>query len=187
MRDILLIFPEKLSRWYWILLLFVLEFVFLWAFNGMFPFSIQKLKEISGSGIPDELYYYNYQQLHQVLKDYGATGRKMYLDLQWIDMIYPIVYSLLLGSLMALFYKHSRFVWLVLLPFFAIIFDYAENILLRIDVLNYPELNSFLVQMAAISTLLKWSLIMLTFIFLLIGIVAKIILIQSRRHQLSNL
>lgn len=187
MKDFLLFFPEKLSRWYWIVLLFVLEFLFLWGFNGMFPFSIIKLKALSGgTGIPDELYYYNFHQLYHLFDSYGNWGRSMYLRLQTIDMIYPIIYSLLLGSLLSLFYKRTRFDWLILLPFFAMIFDYGENILLYINITQFPNMNLTLVHLAGLSTMLKWTLVMLSVFSLAIGIIAKIILLQRKRIRIGK-
>lgn len=178
-----LLLPEKLSRWYWVVGLIILEFLFLWGFNGMFSFSVLKLKALSGYGLPDELYYYNYHQLYHIFESYGVKGRQIYLHLQWIDMIYPIIYSLLLSSLLSVFYKNSKFKGLVFLPFFALVFDYSENIFLRTSILSFPHMNTTWVTIASFSTALKWTFILLSFTLLLIGSVTKIVLIQIRKHK----
>ena len=186
MKDFLLILPSKMARWYWISLLVVLEILFLWGFNGMFSFSIIKMKEITGGlGLPDENLYYSYNQLFQMFERYGADGRAMYLNLQWVDMIYPLVYSLLLGSLLAILCKRSRFAWMILLPFVASLFDWTENILLRISVHSFPAMDNTVVQIASIATLMKWILLLLTLLALGIGLIARITLWLRQRSKVA--
>ncbi|MBN2615641.1 MAG: hypothetical protein JXR71_08095 [Bacteroidales bacterium] len=183
MKEFLFLLPSKMARLHWISILVVLELLFLWAFNGLFPFSIFKLKELSGGlGMPDENLFYSYNQLFRLFDQYGASGRALYLKLQWIDMGYPVVYSLLLGSLLAVFCKNSRFAWMMLLPFLAAVFDLTENILLRIGVLSFPNLDSALVQVASMATFLKWVMLLLTLIALIVGVTARIVL-WAKKHN----
>lgn len=189
MKDFLLVLPSKMARWHWISLLIVLEVLFVWSFNGLFPFSIIKLKEMTGGlGMPDENVYYSYNQLYQLFNQYGASGRAMYLNLQWIDMFYPVVYSLLLGSLMAVLCKSSRFAWMILLPLLAAVFDLTENILLRSIVQSFPVMNSSLVQVASMATFMKWVMLLLTLIALVFGLTARIIVwIRQRNHVTASI
>jgi len=186
MKDFLLRFPAKMSRWYGILLLLLLEVLFMWAFNGMFPFSIPKIQQISGGlGIPDSELYYSFTQLSMMFDKYGANGREAYLNLQWIDMLYPVVYSLLLGSILYFLYKRSRFQWVVLIPLFAAIFDYLENIMLRINVLTFPNMNDVMVSMSSIATFMKWSLLIVSIFLLIPGFTARITLWNIHRKRKS--
>ena len=156
------------KRFLWSLV--VLELLFVYAFHGLFSFSVEKIQELSGGlGIPDTELFYNFTQLQNFFNHYGEAGRTIYLKLQFVDMVYPLVYSFLLASLLFLLLKKTRIENFVFLPFMAAFFDYAENILLRINILAFPYMNKILVDFAAFSTLLKWILI---FVSVLVIIVA---------------
>lgn len=173
---------RKTSSWTGIILLIALEVFFLFAFNGLFPFSVEKINQISGGkGIPDALFFYSFKQLSIIFQSYGVDGKDIYLRLQLIDMFYPIIYSLLLGSLLYIQLKKTKLVKLVYLPFIAAIFDYSENILLRINLLDYPEMNKVWVDFAAISTFLKWSFVYLSIFFIIIGLVKWIVSLSLKK------
>jgi len=157
--------------------LVVLELLFVYAFHGLFSFSVEKLQAISGGfGIPDTEFYYSYNQLQTLFSHYGDAGRILYFKLQTIDMIYPLVYSTLLASLLYLVLKKSRFKHLVLLPFAAACFDYAENIFLHLDLLMFPAMKHWMVSISGIFTLVKWSLVYLSVLFFLIAVIRILIL-----------
>ena len=186
MKDQILHFLGKMARWYWLMLLFVIQLIFLWAFRGLFPNSVEKIQQLTnGRGLPDAEIYYTYHQLFQLFDSYGEAGRKIYLQLQVIDMVYPVVYSLLLAGILMALYKQSRFEHVVFIPFIAAVFDYTENILLRSSLLAFPAMDDTLVQIAAIATLLKWSLLVLSLLLLIPGVVARIILWNIRRKEKS--
>jgi hypothetical protein len=186
MKDQFLHFLRKMARWYWLLILFVFQLVFMWAFRGLFPYSVEKIQQITGGrGLPDSEIYYTYHQLFQVFDAYGETGRAMYLQIQLIDMVYPVVYSLLLAGILMALYKRSRFEHVVFIPFMAALFDYVENILLRTSVQAFPAMNDAVVQIAAMATLLKWSLLVLSLLLMIPGVVARIILWNIQRKERS--
>jgi hypothetical protein len=165
-----------LSRPAGITILVILQGVFMAAFHGLFPFSVEKIKQISGGlGIPDARIYYDFNQLQEMLSRYGATGREMYLRLQWIDMFYPLVYASLFAVLLYWLYNHTRLYTLVVLPFVAAAFDYAENILLRISVESFPHLSRGVVNISGVVTYMKWLLLFFTFFLLIFGVIWKTI------------
>jgi len=145
-----------------------LEFLFIYAFHGLFSVSVEKLMEISGGvGLPDLELYYTVGQLHNIFLRFGDLGRSMYLKLQYIDMVYPLIYASLLASLLFLLIKNTRLENLIFLPALAAFFDYAENILLRINILAFPNMEKITVQFASAATLLKWSMIFLSVVVIL--------------------
>lgn len=145
-----------------------LELLFMYAFHGLFSFSVEKLQQISGGfGIADTAFFYRFDYLHKLFSHYGNAGKMMYLQLQTIDMIYPLVYSTLLASLLYLVIRKGRWAFFIFLPPMAALFDYAENISLRINLLMFPSMNHFLANASGIFTCLKWSLVYLSVLVLI--------------------
>ncbi len=171
------LFPclAQTSRKGGLLLLVAVQLVFLYAFHGLFPFSVEKIAAISGGeGLPDAKMYYTYQQLYLLFQHYGSSGRQMYLQLQVVDMVYPLIYSTLLASLLFLIFKKTRLQVVVVIPFAAAFFDYIENILLRMSVLSFPHMHAGMVETAALATFAKWFLVFLAFFLLLFGAVWRL-------------
>ncbi len=163
------------SRTKWLLPVVMLQILFMYAFHGLFPFSMEKIWMLSGGiGTPDARMFYTFPQLQNMFWHYGIEGREMYLNLQWVDMVYPVVYSTLLASLLYLVYKRTRLEILVFVPFVAALFDYTENVLLRISILSFPNMNEKIVSIAGPVTFLKWLLIFFAFFLLLFGLVWRV-------------
>ncbi len=168
-------FLAKTSGYKVLIFLFALFLLLNYAFNGLFPFSIQKIKALSGNlGIPDMDLYYSYDRLSYLFHEYGAVGKEIYLKLQWVDMIYPLVYSVFFASLLFLFFGKTKFSNLVFIPFAAATFDFIENIILRISILTYPDMNHLLVHISAVTTFLKWILILLTIVMIIVGLFGRL-------------
>ncbi len=160
----------RTSRRGGLLVLLALLFLLMYGFHGLFPFSVEKIGAVSGGmGIPDARMYYTYAQLYEMFRHYGPEGRRMYLQLQWVDWIYPLVYSLILASLLFVVYKKTRLRYMVYVPFMAALFDYVENILLRVSILSFPHMHKGIVQVAGTVTFTKWFLIFVTFFLLVFG------------------
>lgn len=171
----MILYLSRTSRTGWLLLVVALQVLFMYAFHGLFPFSVEKIGMLSGGmGIPDTRMYYTFPQLQNMFWHYGMEGREMYLHLQWIDMVYPLVYSTLLASLLYLVYKRTSLEILVFVPFVAALLDYTENILLRISILSFPDMNEKIVSIAAPVTFLKWLLVFFVFFLLLFGLIWRV-------------
>jgi len=175
MKKLIISYLTRTSRTGWLLTIVVLQVLFMYAFHGLFPFSVEKIGMLSGGvGIPDARMFYTLSQLQNMFWHYGTKGREMYLQLQWVDMVYPLVYSTLLASLLYLVFKRTRLEILVSVPFVAALFDYTENILLRISILSFPEMNEKVVSIAGTVTFLKWLLVFFAFFLLLFGLVWRV-------------
>ena len=171
MKTFYLRFIRNSSKKAVLLGLFALELLFMYAFHGLFSFSVEKLQHLSGGyGIPDTLFYYGFETLQTLFSHYGEAGKKVYFQLQAIDMIYPLVYSTLLAALLYLQFNRSRLTWVIIIPHIAALFDYAENLSLRINLIRFPSMHPALADASGIFTCLKWSLVYLSILLLLIGL-----------------
>src|ERR1700738_1221551 len=98
---------------------------------------------------------YNAQYVYSLLSALGRNGRNAYLCTQIpLDMIYPglfaISYGLLLGYILKNLGKlDGSFSYLCLLPVFAGLFDYAENIGIISLLKTYPQPHTSLVNLTA--------------------------------------
>lgn len=83
------------------------------------------------------------------------------------DLVYPLVYALLLGGLLsALTARTGRHANAPLLAWSGALFDVLENLTLSILALAYPNPLGGLAWLAALCTAAKWSAIALTFALL---------------------
>ena len=144
----------------WMLVIIFLAWIFMnyWMFFGQGGFSdIMKISD--GKLIPDLCLYQTNDNLMETLSAWGAEGRLNYKRYQFRDFIYPMVYAaLLFGMMIRLIRPKSINVWLFL-PILAMIFDFMENVLLRLLVYDFPHLDSIRVFFASLTTSLKWIFI----------------------------
>ncbi|MEN7551463.1 hypothetical protein AAG747_26335 [Rapidithrix thailandica] len=131
---------------------------------------------------------YDLSYTHKLLSTLGEPGREAYLNYQIpLDMVYPFLfgfsYSLLLAYILQKLGRFKRpFVFLCLVPIFAGLFDYFENLGI-VTLLNaYPKLSNFLVQITSFATLIKSGLTTAYFLILLMVLVMLLMhkLIQKR-------
>ena len=119
---------------------------------------------------------YSFSYANELLDALGLEGRNLYLSTQLpLDFIYPglfsITYSLLLVWLFGkVFNVNSKIYYLALVPFFAGIFDYVENIFIIKMISSFPDLQVNTVKIASTFTVLKSSFTMAFFILLIVGI-----------------
>ena len=170
-KNFLLRLLEKTTKPIWLSAIIILYFLFQYAFNGMFSVSTANIKEISGGyAIPDLLFYYSPVQLHDLFTHFGEAGITEYLTLQWIDMIYPLVYSLLISTLLFLAFKKLKWQGTIYLPFVAALFDYLENFSLRYIASSFPGFSNGVAHLAAFCTAWKWIFVYLSILFILFGL-----------------
>jgi hypothetical protein len=136
------------------------------------PFGSIALAQITGTqSLPDTLFFYSPNDLFNLLTIYGVQGRIMYLNFQLIDYFYPLVYGYLLMAFLFHNLIYSRFHNWLLIPILPVLFDYFENILIRIQISSFPNPNNELALLSSSFTTLKWlfiSLIILVTVYLYI-------------------
>lgn len=118
---------------------------------------------------------YDLDYVNTLLDTLGSKGREAYLYRQLpLDMIYPGLFGISYCLVLAYFLKklnmfNSTSFYFCLLPLFAGLADYMENIGIINLLTNYPNLTSGMVTTTAFFSLLKSSLTTLYFL-ILIGI-----------------
>ncbi len=164
-------FLEKASKPFWLSLIIAIYLLFQYAFDGMFSVTTSHLKQISGYSIPDLMFYYTPAQLETVFQHFGEAGIKEYLNLQLIDMVYPVSYSLLLAVLLYIGYGKTKYKTVVWLPVAAAVSDYTENFILRSMAIHFPEFNDTTARFAAFFTSWKWIFIAVSILLILFAFV----------------
>jgi hypothetical protein len=121
---------------------------------------------------------YSFDHANNLLTNLGAEGRDLYLSLQLpADFIYPglfaVTYALILVWLLKKLVKpESKLFYAAVIPVFAGVFDYLENIFIIKMIHSYPNLDNSLVTIASTFTLLKSQLTTVYFIGVLVILMA---------------
>ena len=148
-----------------------------------FPYFTGQLKSASGGfGMLDTSLFLRTDQIHQMVAAYGDAGRNIYAsDLLTADLLFPVVYALLLAALIRYLFREiyppadpkQR---AVVLPFAAMAFDYAENITILALLSAYPKPAALLAGILPLLTALKWLLVVGSF-----GIVLYAVIVYLKR------
>jgi hypothetical protein len=104
-------------------------------------------------------------------QDYGEEGRRAYVLMRFtFDLIYPFVYLFFLVAiitkLLSFLPKTSRFRCFNIIPLFAVLFDFAENILAAVVIGMYPQKIMLAASIAPYATMLKWMFIGVSFVLI---------------------
>ena len=170
----------RLTNWNTVIVLVVL----ILPFNVfIFPARSAKLRELAGKNVPtvDSMFAYTPTQVYDVISDYGEQGRQHHAVTELTaDLVYPILYSLLLGLLLALivrqaFSSTSFLQKLWLLPFIAALTDFGENATIVTLLLRYPQRLTGIAWAGSLFTSAKWVLVSISFILIVIGLVALLV------------
>jgi hypothetical protein len=172
--------PAKLTNWKTVIVLVVL----ILPFNVfIFPTRSAKLRELAGKNVPtiDSMFAYTPTQVYDVISDYGEQGRQHHTVTELTaDLLYPILYSLLLSLLATLIFRRAfattsfmQKLWR--LPFVAALTDYGENATVVTLLLRYPQKLTGVAWAASLFTTAKWALVGVSFILIVVGLVASLI------------
>jgi len=128
---------------------------------------------------PDELY--------SSFEGYGEQGRVIYaLGTATIDMAFPLASALFQGILITVLVRRifpSRPVWqrLNLLPTGAALLDVTENLGLLVMLLVYPSRLTALAVVTSLITVLKWTMVGLSFVTIAILALGAVYRLLCRR------
>jgi hypothetical protein len=142
--------------------------------------TIPKVMSFSGGmKLPDMLPTgYNADYVNALLSELGEKGRNAYLFKQIpVDMVYPFLFGVSWCLVLSWFLNKLRklngsLIYLCLLPLFAGLFDYLENIGMIVILNRYPDNPDFLTQATNVFTILKSLLSTFYFITLIAVVVA---------------
>ena len=139
-------------------------------FGLIWALIIKLMTLTGGTGILDFEIGYTPEKVQAVLGRYGTEGMALYRKIQWLDLINPVLYGLLMASILYRLYPPQES-WsrLVLLPLAAALLDYAENGVLFILATDYPDISTQWVGVGAVLSLLKNAVLFLATMVLLVG------------------
>ncbi len=132
----------------------------------------------SGLGSPDTLFFYDKEKLYQLASIYGEEGRLSYIQTRIkYDIAWPIVYALFLVTSVSWFnnktFKNNQSIKHInVLPVFALIFDFVENISVSVVMYNYPQKEVLFSSISSYATPLKWLFVFVSFTVFLISTIS---------------
>lgn len=121
---------------------------------------------------------YKIDQFYALMDGLGETGRKFYkIYVLFIDLLYPIIYSISYSLLLSLFFRnsfssHHYFQLFNVFPFLIGFADIFENLTVGYLLMNFPERINFGVKLASSFSLLKWGFTMYNILLMLTGLFA---------------
>ena len=143
-----------------------------------------------GMGSPDTSLFYTPANLYQMAEKYGEAGRSAYVQARYtFDLAFPIVYTFFLATSLSWFGKHvlsekNEFRSVNLIPLYAMLFDFFENICTALVFTRYPGTSSVLASLAPFFTLVKWIYVSSAFVFLFIFAIWYLVKqISSKRKE----
>jgi hypothetical protein len=114
---------------------------------------------------------YDAEKAYELIGAYNDAERKTYILVELtLDVIYPIVYSLLFSFLLFILHKDIQ---IAKFPFVITILDFVENGGIVTLLVNYPKELIGVANFTGIFTTLKWFVLVLTLILILWGLVKK--------------
>ena len=156
----------------------------------------QKLADIAGLNelgkLPDGHFMgYDPGWLRSFATKLTPAGRAYFIRSQiQLDFIFPIIYGMWFAASLAMAFScmgklYERFRYLLLLPFLAVAFDYAENLTIIQLFTDFPNhFTDDMADVASIFTQLKWLCILLCLGFIFIGIFTSIRYVKKTSHPL---
>ena len=122
---------------------------------GGIIWSVWSLYQMSSVGILDFEVGYSKELVNEYFTKYGVEGLEIYRRVQYIDIINPAVYGLLLLTLTYRFTKAQLTTYTVWAILALVFFDYLENILLFRIVNAYPVINEFTIGASSTLSYIK--------------------------------
>lgn len=120
----------------------------------------------------DLQFAYTPQQAYSLIERYSPADKQNYLFTEYtVDLIYPLVYTLLFSFALFLLFKRVK---LAKFPFLILIADYLENIGIYNILKAYPEELNGLVWMTSAVTSIKWILAFIVVLIILLGLFREI-------------
>ena len=149
MSKLLTLISKLAKKRAFFLLLAAYAFVF-----GTILFTIVQITQASGgSGILDFERGYTHTKVMEVLSSYGERGMQLYARIQWLDLLNPALYSLVLAVVAHKILQGRGPIWLPVLALLGGVGDYLENITLFLITRSFPDVSESLVE---VSTGLSW-------------------------------
>lgn len=154
---------------------------FKWIVTGVFslflflvlPWMSTLSETITGTAASiDTNFSFKVLTYYEIRESFGEIGRRFYIIQRvTFDVIWPIVYTLFLIMLNTMIDKWKDIH--IKLVLFAVVFDFLENIIAVIFMIQYPSEYETIVYMLMMSSMMKWILITAAFILPIVSYVYK--------------
>jgi len=159
-----------------LLLIFLVFELFLFPGAGK---KIDEFNQTESTKIPDLQPGFSAESFYQIIDSMNMPAQAYYYKLELtLDLIFPLVYGLMLSVLMSLLYykkdETQTYFWLNLLPLFAMMFDYGENIFIAKLLRIYPIRSPIYADAAGFCNVLKWSFLLVVLVICFVGIYRRI-------------
>jgi hypothetical protein len=134
----------------------------------VFPFFTRQFGPGEGQSMLDLMFGFSPEQAYDIISAYGDAGRSGAIITTTIaDSIYPFVYAGLLALAISWFHngiplKNRKWQYLNLLPFAALIFDFAENAGIIAMLAGYPAQAPVIAHIASAAGMLKWTFVVVS-------------------------
>lgn len=144
----------------------------------VFPISHEGGAELE---ILDLQFSYSPAEAYDILGKYSESERYNYLIGELtVDLIYPLIYTLLLCFSIFLLYGKLQ---LAKIPVLILIFDYAENLGIVTMIYNYPAKLAGIARATSTMTSIKWFFVFVSIIIILSGVWFKIYPLLLKRMK----
>jgi hypothetical protein len=137
-----------------------------------------RINELAGKtvGVIDLTFGFHPQRTLQMVADYGEVGRAFYARTEMTaDVAYPLVYAFFFGIIMTLLYRGTRYARLNVLPFAALLFDYAENVNIVTLLHTFPQQSMTVATFCEVFKCLKWLTFAAIILLTVAGLVSKLL------------
>ena len=177
----LVIFLNRFSNWKTLVGLILLYAIFPAV---LFKNAAQKINALAGKEIgPIDLTFgFSPHRTLQMVEAYGDAARAYYKQVELtVDIAYPIVYALMFAVMLTLIYRRllgRPVVYLNMLPFVAMLFDFLENITIVSMLSHYPEQSMAMATLCELFKLIKFLLFGLIIFLNVYGLIK--LLLQKR-------
>ena len=161
---------------------------FLVAFGGWSlvmlgkPYGVAHIREYSGGlGLVDTTINYTVGQVYQLMDQLGQAGRAAYGRFVLLDLVYIVIYMIFLGVGLNLFMRElglsgSRIYAWRMLPVYAGMADFGEELSLLAILGNYPDRLDGVVEFMNLFTLAKLALFSLSVLILAVLVIRWLML-----------
>lgn len=144
------------------------------------------MEKIGDYASPDMSFFYSASDLYDMADEYGEDGRNAYILMRFThDLVWPLVYLFFLAAAITWFLKplmhKTPLIYLNLLPFIGALFDYLENIGAVIVMARYPSVTPVIAEVTPVFSVIKWSVLGISFVVLFLVIIYRIIRIVKAK------
>ncbi len=163
----------------WMTILF-LGLLFLFFIFYIFPSYQSKLNDIASKKVQvlDTRFSYTKNEVLQLFKDLKIEGKEKVKFISGVvDMIYPLIYGILLFLLMSKvtsYFSNKKLKIICLLPLIGMLFDYVENFSVLNMLNSYPNISETQVFISSSATSLKWLFLYTSTLLILVLTVIKL-------------